>query len=205
MPEGSSSGTGRGRRRHLRRRRARVREGGHQVGVALGQGPAPQEVARVVAQRAGHDDRQAAELVALQPGRRLAEVVAGRRADPVHPGAELDAVQVQLQDAPLGQQQVHLQGGPGLRVLPQVRAVLGQPEGPGQLHGDGGAAAVHVAQRAVHLPGLPQGPQLHARVLVEGVVLQAHEHELGVARQARRAARTPAAGSGHRRGSAGPA
>jgi len=96
-------------------------------------------------------------LALVEVGGRLAEVALARRARPVDAGAELDHVEIELENAPLGERALDLPGQERLPRLAQRVARRGEPEVLGELLGDGGRPARQLAvpqrvlERVLHL------------------------------------------------------
>src|SRR5688500_5416012 len=89
--------------------------------------------------------RELRRLCRSEPGGGLAEVAGARGADAIDAGPELRDVQVQLEDAALRQDALHLPGEDRLlRLAPRV-ARWRQPQVLHELLGDGGRAARHLA------------------------------------------------------------
>ena len=112
----------------------------------------------------------------------LAEEVARHRLDAVDAGAEIDAIQVQLEDLRLGQLRIDHQGEDGLAGLPPVRLLVREEQRPRQLLGQR-AAPLHGPRRAqVADDGAAERDRVDARVLEEAMVLDRHERVLEVGR-----------------------
>ncbi len=94
---------------------------------------------------------------------RLVEIVEGRRGNPVGTGAEIDLVQIQLEDPVLAEGLLDAEGEDRLLDLAGDRNFVGQQKIPGDLLGDGGSA-----DRPAVLPDL--GEVLHHR--------PAHAHDV---------------------------
>ena len=114
----------------------------------------------------------------------LPEVLPGRRLHPVRAVAEVDLVQVHLEDLVLGEGPLHAHGHHGLADLPSDRSLPSHVRIrriPDELLGDGGAALEPAARRV--LPQRPEdGEAVDALVLVEPLVLGRQEcltHMLG--------------------------
>ena len=107
--------------------------------------------------------------------RRLAEVALRRRLDAVGAGAEIDAVEIELEDLLLGELVLEPDRQHHLLQLARHRALLRQEEVLGQLLGDGRAALRDAASQHVGDHGAHEAERVDAVVRVEPPVLDRQE------------------------------
>jgi hypothetical protein len=127
---------------------------------------------------------QQTRLRPVQPLRRLAEVALAGLDDPPAAVAEVDRVEVHLQDLGLGVAPLQLEGEPDLPQFDE-RASPGTGVEPlGELLGDGGAARVPPTHAGHPVPRDPQHTlQVDAVVGVEALVLCRHDRPCQPARR----------------------
>ena len=106
-----------------------------------------------------------------QLGRGLAVVDLGGGGETVGPLAQVDLVQVQLEDLLLAQLVLDLQGQQDFVELAQIGLLAAEEEVAGHLHGDGGAALPLLAGADQVEGGAQQPLVVHAGMLEEAVVL----------------------------------
>ncbi len=111
----------------------------------------------------------------------LAEQPPGHGLRPVGARAEVDAVQVHLEDLVLGELLLDHQGQHGFLRLAHVRAVVGEEERPGELLGEG-AAPLDGAARQVPLRGAGDAQRVDPGMAVEAMVLDRDHRRAQVGR-----------------------
>src|SRR6266851_3624373 len=121
----------------------------------------------IVDARRGNDRGQCRGLQVGEPRGRLAKVAARGGLRPVGPRAELDDVDVELQDSPLGKRALHAEGDRPFAQLPPPGAVRREIQVLGELLRDGRAAVADPAALPVALQRAADGVPVHALVLVE--------------------------------------
>ena len=130
---------------------------------------------RVVARGRLGQAAQDRHLRKAQLIQRLAEIDLCRRAHAVGAIAQIDFVQIGLEDLFLGQLLLHLQGQQDLLELAGIGALVRQEEIARQLHGDGAAALGFAAGHQQAPSGTQQALVIHAGVLEEAVVFRGQE------------------------------
>jgi hypothetical protein len=128
----------------------------HGLGAALGAGGVA--VGRQPRGRF-HHARQHRGLGDLHLARRLAEIALGGGLDAVGAGAEIDAVEIELENLGLAELALEPEREHELLHLAPERALLGQEQILGELLGEGRAALRHAAAKHVgdHGAGEPMG------------------------------------------------
>ncbi len=135
----------------------------HGLATALGVG--------VVARRLVEHGGEGCRLPHVELGGRLVEVGARRHLDAVGAVAEVDRVEVALQDLLLAQLVVDLDGEDGLADLADVGLLLRQVQDLDVLLGDRGATTGDLATLRVVPRGADDAPQVDAAIGVERPVL----------------------------------
>ena len=140
--------------------------------------------AGIVARRGLGDRGQRRRLGHVEVADRLAEVALGGGLDAVGAVAEVDLVEVELEDLVLGVLLLDLAGDLGLAELPAERLVapadvLG-PDVPRQLHRDGREPLGHPHLEQVALDRAEHPEPVDPVVLVEALVLGGDERRLDV-------------------------
>ncbi|MBV8203186.1 MAG: transglycosylase domain-containing protein, partial [Acidobacteria bacterium] len=140
----------------------------------------------VVAGRLGQGGEQR-RLRQGQPRGRLAEVLPGRRLDAARAVAEVDVIEVQLQDLSLGEVRLELLRDADLEQLPGRGALLAgdllREEIAGQLHGDRAEALLDAAGTQVGGESASDAVPVDGAVPEEAPVLDRHEGVGEVRRQ----------------------
>jgi hypothetical protein len=141
---------------------------------------------RRIAGRALHQPGQQRRLAQGKLRCGLAEVALGRGLDAVGPGAEIDPVQIELEDLLLGEARLQPDRQDQLLGLPAIVLRRRQEEVAGELLGDGRAAAQRAAALAVaHVVDLAAGdaPRIESEVPVVPAVLDGDEGLWDIGRQ----------------------
>ena len=125
---------------------------------------------RVVARRLRQPGEQG-DLAQVQVAGVLVEVGAGRGLHPVGALAQVDLVQVEVEDLLLGEHALDAVGENRLGQLAQVALFRGEQQAAGDLLGDGRAALAAAAGEQVVDGGPGDGPAVQAGVLPETAVL----------------------------------
>src|SRR3546814_7852061 len=92
---------------------------------------------RRIARRRFHQSRDDRRFLKAQPGGGMAEEAAARRVDAIGPAAEIDAVQIQLQDLLLAELAFHRHGEDDLAELAGEFARVREEDVAGKLLRDG--------------------------------------------------------------------
>ena len=140
-------------------------------------------VARREPRRRAH---QAGEHGGFRDGellRRLAEIALRRRLDAVGAGAEIDAVEIELDDLGLAELAFQPQRQRHLLHLAGEGALLGQEQVLGELLRDGRAALRHAAPHHVGVERARHADRVDAAMRIEAAVLDGDERLRHVARQ----------------------
>src|SRR3546814_20420465 len=104
----------------------------------------------------------------------MAEEASARRVDAIGPAAEIDAVQIQLQDLLLAELAFHRHGEDDLAELPGEFARVREEDVAGKLLRDGGRALIIDPARAVNPGGAGDADRIAPRMAVEAPVLPRH-------------------------------
>jgi hypothetical protein len=132
-------------------------------------------VERRVAGRGGHDARDQGGLGQRELLDRLSEVDLGGGLDAVRPGAQVDLVQVEVQDLVLVEVLLDPHGEHHVLDLADVGPVRRQEERLGDLLGDGAPALLDAAGAQVGPGGAGDSREVEPGVRVERVVLRRDE------------------------------
>src|SRR3546814_11910432 len=116
----------------------------------------------------------------------MAEEAAARRVDAIGPAAEIDAVQIQLQDLLLAELAFHRHGEDDLAELAGEFARVREEDVAGKLLRDGGRALIISPAREVTPAAQGDHDRNDARLSVEATVL----HRIHLTEQHRRRTRT---------------
>ena len=111
----------------------------------------------------------------LHLARRLAEIALRGGLDAVGAGAEIDAVEIELEDLSLAELALEPERQHQLLHLAPERALLGQEQVLGELLGEGRAALRHAAAKHVGDHGAGEADRVDAEVAVEPAVLDRDE------------------------------
>ena len=134
--------------------------------------------ARVVERGELGQRRECGRFRDVQLGRVLAEVDLRRGLDSVGPGAEVDLVEIQLEDRVLGKVALDLHGHPRFLELPGERLLAADLLGedvPRQLHGDRREPLRKAHRHEVVLDGAEDAPIVDPVMLVEALVFGGDE------------------------------
>ena len=103
------------------------------------------------------------------------EVDPGRIGNAVGTGAQIDVVEVLVEDLVLAQLALELESQRCLLGLTHQGAVLGQKDDPGQLLGDGARSLLHLAAGNIGDQGAADADDVDAVVLIEAGVFRCDE------------------------------
>ena len=125
--------------------------------------------------RALDEPRDERALGERQIVRRLAEQVLRHLLDAIRAGAEIDAVQVELENLRLGQAQFEQNRQYRFLRLASPRPCVGQEQGARELLGDGASALGHSPGAEVLDDGTREPEWIEAHVIVEAMVLDSND------------------------------
>ena len=111
----------------------------------------------------------------LHLARRLAEIALRGGLDAVGAGAEIDAVEIELENLVLAELALEPEREHQLLHLAPERALLGQEQVLGELLGEGGAALRHAAAKHVGDHGAGEPDRVDAEMAVEPAILDRDE------------------------------